>query len=103
MKFAEGMTTKEKVEALERWILVHSMIYYEMNTNVVSDKTFDSYSRVLVRKIEKYGQKRIKKTQYGYVFYDFDGNTGFDLIDRLNPKDRDRIESIAYAVVNHHR
>ena len=102
MKFKEGVTTKQKVEYLERFILVHSMIYYELDTNVISDKDFDKMARLLVKKIHKYGPKKIASTQYGYVFHDFDGTTGFDLIGRLNKADRERITQIALFVARKH-
>ena len=99
MKFKEGTTTKEKVEIVQRRILVHSFIYYYLNDNVISDKRFDKLCRLLVRKIEQYGPKKMAKTEYGYVFHDFDGSTGFDLIDRLNKPDREKIERIATYVL----
>lgn len=95
MKFSEGMTAKEKIEALERYILVHCMLYYHMNETLISDEIFDKYSRLLAKKLQKIGENKIASTQYGYVFYDFDGTTGFDLIDRLNKSDRRRIKQIA--------
>lgn len=103
MKFAEGMTAKEKIEALERYILVHSMLYYHMNESVISDERFDKYARLLARKIEQLGSKKIASTQYGYVFEDFDGTTGFDLIDRLNKPDRKRIKQVATFVLRLHK
>lgn len=99
MKFKEGMTTKQKFEALQRYILVHSMLYYNMDTNIISDQRFDKYSRLLAKKIQEYEPKKVKSSQYGYVFYDFDGTTGFDLIDRLSNADRAHIESIARHVL----
>lgn len=99
MKFAEGMTSKQKVEALQRYVLVHSVLYYEMDTSVISDKRFDKVSRLLADKIQKFGSKKISATQYGYVFKDFDGSTGFDLPDRLNDRDRDHIRQIATYVL----
>ena len=35
------------------------------------------------------------KTQYGYVMYDFDGTTGFDLYSRLNEKDKRYLMQLA--------
>lgn len=99
MNFPEDMKVKDRISFLERYILVHSFIYYYMNENVISDKKFDKIARLLTNKIQKYGQKKIASTQYGYVFQDFDGTTGFDLIDRLNPKDRKRIECVATSVL----
>ena len=34
---------------------------------------------------------------YGYIFYDFDGTTGFHLYDRLNENDKNYLDNI----VNH--
>lgn len=99
MKFPESMKVKDRISYLERYILVHSLIYYELNESVISDKRFDKNARLLASKIEKYGPEKISKTEYGYVFYDFDGSTGFDLIGRLSDKDREKIERIARYVL----
>lgn len=102
MKFSEEMKTKDRIEFLERYILVHSYLYYHMDESVISDKKFDKCARLLACKIQKY-QSKIRRTQYGYVFYDFDGNTGFDLIDRLNKGDRKRIKSVATTVLRNYK
>lgn len=99
MKFKEGMTTKQKIEALQRQVLVHSMLYYNMDENVISDKRYDKLSRLLADKLKEIGPKKTASTQYGYVFSDFDGDTGFDLIDRLTKEDRKRIKQVATAVL----
>lgn len=98
MKFPEGTKIKDKISFLERYILVHSYLYYHLNESVISDQKFDKYARLLASKVEKCKSK-IPLTQYGYVFYDFDGTTGFDLLDRLNKSDRKRIKSIATHVL----
>lgn len=103
MVFPEGMKTKQKIEFVQRYILVHSMLYYEMNTSVISDKKFDKVCRLLVNKQEKLSEERLNSTQYGYVFYDFDGSTGFDLVSRLKKSDRKRIEEIATYVLRLYR
>lgn len=100
MKFKEGMTTKDKIEALERQVLVHSMLYYHLNESVISDKEYDHLSAFLAEKIQKIGEIKLRSTQYGYVFYDFDGSTGFDLVDRLTKQDRKCILRIAHYVLN---
>ena len=100
MKFKEGMSTKQKIEALERYILVHSMLYYEMSESLITDQKFDRVCRLLVDKIKKYGAKKIASTQYGYAFDDFDGSTGFYLMDKLTKQDRKRIKQVATAVLN---
>ena len=99
MKFQAGMKTKQKIEALQRYILVHSIIYYHLDDNVISDQKYDKVARLLARKQGEYSKEKILKTQYGYVFYDFDGSTGFDLLDRLNKSDKRYLLKIARYVL----
>lgn len=40
-------------------------------------------------------------TQYGYIMYDFDGTTGFDLYSRLNEHDKKYLISIARMATNY--
>lgn len=100
IKFKDDMTTKEKIEALERYILVHSLLYYHMSESLITDQQFDKAAKLLASKIQKFGASKIAKTQYGYVFTDFDGSTGFYLIDALKKSDRKRIKQVARAVLN---
>lgn len=91
---------KLKIDFLQRVILIHSYLYYELNTNIWTDKHYDEVSKQLTIMQNNYSKGWIKKkTQYGYVFYDFDGTTGFDLWDRLNKKDRQYISNIAEKLV----
>lgn len=92
-------TEKLKIEFLQRVILIHSYLYYEKDNPVWSDRKYDEVSRQLVRMQEEHDRNGIRyNTQYGYVFYDFDGTTGFDLWDRLNQKDKQYISNIAERI-----
>ena len=84
--FPEDWDLKTKIEFLQRKVILNSIAYYEHNTNFISDHEFDELSRQLVQLCTEYGD--ISDTQYGYVMYDFDGSTGFDLVYRLNEHDR---------------
>ena len=85
-KFPDDWTLKDKIEFLQRKIILNSVVYYEYDTNFLSDKFYDSICRQLVTLQHEYGD--VIDTQYGYAFCDFDGSTGFDLYFRLNEKDR---------------
>ena len=99
MKFANPYwSEKLKMSALQRWLIVHSILYYEMNDSVVSDKTFDANAKQLV-KMQKENPEEAKETTYWYMFYDFDGSTGFDLYDRLSNKDKKYLMHIASLVL----
>lgn len=78
MKFPLYSSEIVKMNLLERWILVHSIIYYEYNTNVVKDYIYDSNVKQLVYLIKKYPES-FKKSRLYQTFKEFKGSTGFDL------------------------
>lgn len=69
---------KELILRRRLQILVHSCIYYRLNTNMISDSTFDEWSKELVELQRKY-PKISKLVKYYDSFKDFDGSSGFDL------------------------
>lgn len=87
-----------KISFLQRVVLVHSILYYELNTTVISDLEFDLLSKQLLHLQNRANKNELKKSQYYYVFYDFDGNTGFDLWYRMKDSDRVYLLSIAKQV-----
>lgn len=93
-KFPRRWSLKDKVEFLQRKIIINSILYYYRDTNFISDNQFDEISAYLV---SLQSQIEIEETMYGYIFYDFDGTTGFHLYDRLTEKDKTYLDNI----VNH--
>lgn len=87
----------DKCNFLQRYILVHSIIYYVLDTNVVTDKQYDRICRQLL-KLSR-ATERYNTTEYYYVFSDFSGVTGFDLYYRLNEYDKKYLLNIARNVV----
>lgn len=45
----DNLTTQEYIDFLQRFILVHSYIYYELDSNVISDRLYDKKSKELVQ------------------------------------------------------
>lgn len=89
-----------KISFLQRVILIHSYIYYELNNSIWSDKHFDEVAKQLTIMQNNYSKSWIKKrTDYGYAFMDFDGTTGFDLWERLTKRDKRRIMGIAEMIL----
>lgn len=91
------MNDIEKCNLLQRYILVHSILYYEMNESVISDKEYDSTAKQLYCFMKNLEDNHI--TQYGYVFWDFTPYTGFDLYSRLNELDKNYLCKIAKNVL----
>lgn len=65
----------ELITRRRRQILVHSVIYYRMNENVISDHTFDTWSRELADLQQKYPDIAAQCERHE-DFKDFDGSTG---------------------------
>lgn len=93
-KFPRRWSLKDKVEFLQRKIIINSILYYYRDTNFISDNQFDEISAYLVN---LQSQINIEDTMYGYIFYDFDGTTGFHLYDRLTEEDKNYLD----IIVNH--
>ena len=83
---------------MQRHIIVHSILYYELNTTVISDSEFDFLSKQLVELQKQVSEEELEKSQYYYVFYDFDGSTGFHLWYRLKDSDKTYLLSISKQV-----
>lgn len=99
-KFPVYWTDKLKIEFLQRVILIHSYLYYEKDNSIWTDKQYDKVSKQLVKIQEEHQTTWLEEfTQYGYVFYDFDGTTGFDLWDRLKQNDKEQIAGIAERIL----
>lgn len=86
-------TEEEKIGMLQRWIIVQSRFYYDTDIELVSNKVYDDNCRQLVD-LQNQFREAFKRSQYYYIFYDFDGTTGFHLYSRLTESDRIRIDNI---------
>lgn len=87
------------MELLQRWIIVQSILYYEMDYNIVSDQVYDKNCYQLVEMIKEHPDV-YKETQYYYCMFDFDGSTGFDIRGRLNEHDNNYLTHIASNLKN---
>lgn len=95
---------RRKMQMLQRWILVHSILYYELDYSVVEDSVFDANCQQLVEMMnspECSGENEL--TDYWYVFDGFMGSTAFDLPGLLNKKDKRVLTDEARRVMNRHR
>ena len=91
------LTNLEKCSFLQRKIILHSIIYYELDDNIISDQKFDKMCRSLLKGIQY--TKNYQKSDYFYVFYDFDGSTGFNLYHRLEDDDKEYLMNLAKYIL----
>lgn len=97
-KSLNKLPVEDQISYLQRWIIVHSIIYYHLNSNVVSDKQYDEYAKHL-EKLIKLNDKEFKKSQYYYAFVNYSSATGFDLYDKLNKHDKEYLTHLANNVL----
>lgn len=90
-------SNKEKCNYLQRYILIHSIIYYLLNSSTISDKKFDTVCKQLVNLSKT--TENYSKTEYYSVFKGFTGETGFDLYYKLNKQDQKYLLGIAAHVL----
>lgn len=105
VKFNSGSSIywsdKLKCNYLQRLIIIHSILYYEMSENIIEDKQFDLLCKQLIelqRKTKNYNQ-----TEYYYVFKDFAGETGYYIWDRLNKTDKIYLRMIAELTLRNYK
>lgn len=75
------MTENEIAELINRrrrQILVHSVIYYEMNDSLISDRTWSQWA-VELAKLQKAYPDISARCPYAEAFSDFDPSTGYNL------------------------
>lgn len=87
---------KELMERRQRQILVHSIIYYKYDQNIVSDYTWSKWAKELYD-MQKANPEIAKDTALYDIFKDFDYSTGSNL-----PMDHERGDHIARCLMYHH-
>ena len=95
MKFNRPFNVVEKIQLLQRWILVQSFAYYGLNENIATDFQYDANARQLAD-LKKEHPEEFKRSRYYDYFHDYcseeDGTvntSGFDLLERVRKNDPD--------------
>ena len=93
LKRGESMelTIQDKIDFLQRFIIVHSYIYYELNNNVISDREYDLRAKELVKYKNEYPELWKTSEYYKQFGDDYNGATGFTLYLGLNKKQQEKI------------
>ena len=93
MKFNKPFNVVEKMQLLQRSILVNSFAYYELNENILSDFQYDANAMQLAE-LKQNHPEEFKRSKYYDYFHDYcqDGvhyTSGFDLLERVKKADGD--------------
>ena len=92
------LTLQEKINFLQRYIIVHSYIYYELDNNIISDREYDAKSKELVSYKNEYPELWKRSEYYQQFGDDYTGATGFNLYHELNEQQQNIIKSIANCI-----
>lgn len=81
----------EKIRQRRRQMLVHSFLYYELDSNIIDDHTWSKWGVELAELQNQYPDIA-SKVEYAELFKDWDGSSGAHLVYD------DNIKSIAYRM-----
>ena len=106
MKYHKPFNTVEKIQLLQRSILVNSFAYYELNGNILSDFQYDANAKQLVELMKNHPEEA-KRSRYSEYFYDYcpteeDAHytSGFDLIERVRRSNKELYRFIHMDAAN---
>lgn len=92
----------DRINWWQRWILINSIIYYEYDYNMCTDREYDDTSRKLVELMSS-NIELAKTSNLWYIYSTFDGTTGFDLYHNLTDSDKEYFNGYARHCVYYHR
>ena len=89
MNFKPHWDAKTRIELLERWILVQSYAYYELNDNIASDFDYDNNAKQLFELIKNNPDDHYN-TRYYLYFDKFEPGctSGFELFTKMRKKNK---------------
>ena len=90
----EDLTIQDYIDFLQRFIILHSYIYYELDNNYISDMEYDKKSKELVRYKNEYPDLWKNSMYYKQFGDDYNGATGFTLYHDLDDEQKKIIRSL---------
>lgn len=86
------------MDHLQRFIIVHSYIYYELNDNILTNAQYDRKSKELVALKNRYPEHWRRSEYFRQFGDDYNGATGFTLYHDLDPHQKKIIQSIVNCI-----
>ena len=95
MKFHKPFNNVEKMQLLQRSILVNSFAYYVLDSNILTDFQYDDNAKQLVELMKNHPEEA-ERSRYHEYFHDYcpteenvHYTSGFDLLERVRKLDSD--------------
>lgn len=88
------LTTLEYIDFLQRYIILHSYIYYELDANIISDRQYDLKAKELVKYKNEYPELWKQSMYYKQFGDEYNGATGFTLYHDLDEHQKEIIRSL---------
>ena len=101
-KSIEEMPINDQMDLLAREMIVYSIIYYDLDDNIISDKEYDTKARKLYKLCQE-NPDIIPQCQYKDILKDFVPDTGFDLKYKLSPEHKKYLEDLSCMILNHYK
>ena len=86
-----GQSISEKIRQRRRQMLVHSFLYYELDSSIIDDHTWSKWGTELAE-LQKQYPDIASEVEYAELFKDWNGSSGAHLVYD------DKIKSIAYRM-----
>lgn len=94
------LAIQERINFLQRYIIVHSYIYYELDKNIISDREYDAKAKELAKYQNDYPELWRKSEYYKQFGDDYTGATGFTLYHDLDDYQKEIVRSIVHFIFN---
>lgn len=88
------LSTQDYINYLQRFIILHSYIYYELDRNAISDREYDLKAKELVQYKKDYPELWKSSMYYKQFGDSYDGSTGFTLYHDLDDHQKKIIRSL---------
>ena len=75
----DELAIMSEIKRLRLCVLVHSIIYYRLNTSVISDYQYDKFAKKLKSLQDKFGDLSSAVREYRDEFEGWDGCSGYNL------------------------
>lgn len=93
MKFQKPFSHLERIQLLQRSILVQSYAYYELDSNILTDFQYDENAKQLAE-LKKKHPDEFRRSKYYEYFHDFCSEednvhytSGFDILEKVKKTD----------------